>query len=193
MNARNGKIARLPREIREELNERLERSEPSPQLLEWLNALPEVKAVLRDGFSGAPINRQNFSAWRQGGFQEGLLRRDLCQEARHVPQLAGNQGGEYSPAALADDVATVLAARFAGLLCRWDERVDDKFEAEARVLNGVCHSVVRLQRERHRSNRASFKQTGKTSPQKIANPLETKDIEAQKEPAISPASQTPSR
>ena len=39
MNARNGKIARLPRQIRDELNERLERSEPGPQLLAWLNAL----------------------------------------------------------------------------------------------------------------------------------------------------------
>jgi hypothetical protein len=46
MNARNGKIARLPRPVREELNERLERSAESPGLLQWLNGLPEVKTLL---------------------------------------------------------------------------------------------------------------------------------------------------
>ena len=40
--SRVGKIARLPHEVREELNVRLERSERSPQLPAWLNALPEV-------------------------------------------------------------------------------------------------------------------------------------------------------
>jgi hypothetical protein len=76
MNARNGKIARLPRSVREELNERLERSEESPQLLDWLNALPEVKKVLKSDFAGAPISKQNLSEWRQGGFQEWLARQD---------------------------------------------------------------------------------------------------------------------
>jgi hypothetical protein len=33
-NARNGKIARLPRDVREELKERLKRSGESPQLLD---------------------------------------------------------------------------------------------------------------------------------------------------------------
>jgi hypothetical protein len=77
MNTRNGKIARLPREVRQELNQRLEQSEPSPQLLEWLNALPEVKKVLRDDFDGVPISKQNLSQWRQGGFEEWLAREEL--------------------------------------------------------------------------------------------------------------------
>ena len=38
MKTRNGKIARLPHHVREELNVRLERSEPSPQLPAWLEA-----------------------------------------------------------------------------------------------------------------------------------------------------------
>jgi hypothetical protein len=46
MNARNGKIARLPRPVGDELNQRLERSAESPEVLEWLSGLPEVKAAL---------------------------------------------------------------------------------------------------------------------------------------------------
>ncbi len=45
MHARNGKIARLPAALREELNSRLEQSEESPELLQWLNALPQVQEV----------------------------------------------------------------------------------------------------------------------------------------------------
>ena len=61
MNARNGKIARLPRYIRDQLNERLEQSEESPQLLDWLNALEEVQQVVRDHFAGVLICASNSS------------------------------------------------------------------------------------------------------------------------------------
>ena len=61
MNARNGKIVRLPRSVRNQLNERLERSEESPQLLEWLNALPEARKIVQNDFAGVPISKQNLS------------------------------------------------------------------------------------------------------------------------------------
>jgi hypothetical protein len=88
MSARNGKIARLPRTIRTQLNERLDQSEPSPELLQWLNALPEVQAVVKDHFDGFPISKQNLSQWRQGGFLEWLARSDLAHDAQEVTQLA---------------------------------------------------------------------------------------------------------
>jgi hypothetical protein len=39
----NGKIARLPRPLRDELNRRLVRNEDCATLLEWLNDAPDVK------------------------------------------------------------------------------------------------------------------------------------------------------
>jgi hypothetical protein len=90
MNTRNGKIGRLPRDIRRELNQRLERSEQSPQLLGWLNALPEVQEIVKNDFAGAPISKQNLSQWRLGGFQEWLARQDLCEEAGDLTRLADN-------------------------------------------------------------------------------------------------------
>src|SRR5208337_1540982 len=96
MNARNGKIARLPRDIRNQLNERLDCSEESPQLLEWLNALPESQKVVKDHFNGVPISPQNLSQWRQGGFQEWLARRDLSEDAREVRHLSDENYGASS-------------------------------------------------------------------------------------------------
>ena len=152
MNNRNGKIARLPRQTREELNERLERSEPGPQLLAWLNALEEVKKIIRDEFAGVPISKQNLSEWRQGGFQEWLARQDLWAKVRDMENFAKDLG-EEGDNLVADDVATVLAAHYAALISTWNGQPDAKFEAAARVLNGLCRGVVQLQRGMHRAAR----------------------------------------
>ena len=45
---RNGKIARLPRGVRQELNRRLHEGEQGKRLVAWLNALPEVQPELDD-------------------------------------------------------------------------------------------------------------------------------------------------
>ena len=47
---RVGKIARLPRALREQLNHRLQDGELGRRLVDWLNASPEVKAVLAAEF-----------------------------------------------------------------------------------------------------------------------------------------------
>jgi hypothetical protein len=160
MSARNGKIARLPRDIRNQLNERLDCSEESPQLLQWLNALPETQKIVQTDFAGVPISPQNLSQWRQGGFQEWLARRDLSEDAREVRRLSEELDDEDSQGVLADDAAVVLSARFGSLIANWNGEVDEQFEARARVLNGLCRSVVQLQRGMHRSIRENFDMEG---------------------------------
>ena len=59
-----GKIARLPKSIREKLNRRLEDGQPASEILPWLNALPRVQKILAAQFAGAPIKAQNLSNWR---------------------------------------------------------------------------------------------------------------------------------
>jgi len=149
---RNGKIARLPQSVREELNQRLERSERSPQLLAWLNALPEVQEFVQRECGGEPVSKQNLSRWRLGGYQDWLTRRDFFDDARTAEDFA-TESGEASKSALADHAATVLAARYAGLLVRWDGKCAKDIEDKARVLNGFCRGITELQREAHRANR----------------------------------------
>jgi hypothetical protein len=57
---------------------------------------------------------------------------------------------------MADQAATVLAARYAGLIGRWDGECTRDFETRARVLNGLCGGVAELQREAHKANRDNF-------------------------------------
>src|SRR5271170_5584839 len=115
MSARNGKIARLPGEIRRQLNLRLEQSEPGPRLLAWLNALPEAREVLAAEFDGAPISRQNLSEWRQGGFEEWRAEGEWRAGFRQVEDFA-RELGQGRPEVPADAVATYLSVRYAALL-----------------------------------------------------------------------------
>ena len=152
MNFRNGKIARLPHEIREELNQRLERSEKSPKLLAWLNDLPEVKEVLQEEFDGVPISKQNLSEWRGGGFQEWLTRWEMHDGFQEVEGFAKDVV-EDKHEVPADAVATVLAVRLGNLIYKWNGEVDAKFEARSRELDRISRAVVRLQRSTHRAKK----------------------------------------
>jgi hypothetical protein len=107
---------------------------------------------VQDDFAGVPISKQNLSEWRQGGFEEWLARQELWADVHEVEDFARDLN-EDKDDVLADDVVTVLAARYAALISRWDGEVDDKFEARARVLNGLCRSVVQLQQGMHQGKR----------------------------------------
>ena len=131
MKTRNGKIARLSREVRDELNRRLERSQPGPNLLDWLNGLPEVRELLQEQFEGEPISKQNLSQWRQGGFQEWLARQELWQAAVDANDFATDWGDNDGGPTLPDQVATVLAARFAALVLHWNGQCTPEFEARS--------------------------------------------------------------
>jgi hypothetical protein len=65
---RNGKIARLPLALRQQLNLRLQNGELAQDLLAWLNQLPEVQAILAAHFAAKPIDESNLSHWKQGGY-----------------------------------------------------------------------------------------------------------------------------
>jgi hypothetical protein len=70
--AGRGKIARLPGDIREQLNQRLYNGHAASLILPWLNSLPPVIEILAAQFSGDPISAQNLSNWRIAGYQHWL-------------------------------------------------------------------------------------------------------------------------
>jgi hypothetical protein len=112
MTSRHGKIARLPRELRDQLNARLHDGEPQQDLVLWLNAEPAASAVLADQFDGRPITEQNLSEWKKGGFPDWLRE----QEARvffrslrdEAAGLSEDAGGVTIAATLAGPVAVAL-------------------------------------------------------------------------------------
>ncbi len=51
-----GKIGRLPSQIRQQVNQRLENNEPIGEILRWLHSLSEVQSVLAAQFDGQPCS-----------------------------------------------------------------------------------------------------------------------------------------
>src|SRR5438067_6813448 len=93
---RNGKIARLPRRIRDQLNRRLDDGEPATSLVEWLNQQPGVTRVLKECFDGRPITEHNLGEWKHGGFLDWQRHQESCEWVRtlagEADQIADEAG-----------------------------------------------------------------------------------------------------
>ncbi len=98
MNAttRNGKIARLPKAIRDRLNQQILDGVPGKDLVRWLNGMNEVVDILVQHFNTDKITEQNLSEWKQGGYQDWLKHQErrnwvrrLSDEAEDVTEDAG--------------------------------------------------------------------------------------------------------
>lgn len=109
----NGKIGRLPRNLREELNRRMDDGEPGGRILEWLNALTSVQVVLAAEFGGGQINAQNLSNWRQSGFQHWLKQQERRHLVRELTENAEELAAEAGDVELGNHLSAVLVAEFA--------------------------------------------------------------------------------
>lgn len=82
--ARNGKIARLPHALREEINTRLLDGESGSEILPWLNEQADVIQECEAHFEGIPISAQNLSEWRTGGYREWVNRRIKLESTKSL-------------------------------------------------------------------------------------------------------------
>jgi hypothetical protein len=146
----NGKIGRLPKSVQEEVNRRLERGEKGPLLLAWLNALPEVQALLAAEFAGKPVRKQNLSEWRHHGYQEWLWRQEALALAQALPP-------ETAALQAADQLAGWVSVRY---LLAVRELIEAKAggKPDLKVLRAFCHDVVALRRGEQRAARLKIEQ-----------------------------------
>lgn len=154
---RTGKIARLPRELREQLNRRLQDGQPGTQLVLWLNSLPEAQAVLVREFRGRAISEQNLSEWKQGGYGDWLARQDALAQVRELAADAGELAGA-TDGALVEHLAIVLAARYAAALTDWRGEPTAESRRKLRSLRGLCQDIVELRRGDHSAARLKIEQ-----------------------------------
>jgi hypothetical protein len=141
--SRNGKIARLPLAIRQQLNQRLQNGEPGKQLVQWLNGLPEVQAVLAAQFHGQPIQKENLSAWRKGGYQDWEEEQSTLQAVATVFEEAiGLQ--EAAKEGLTDRMTLVLTAKMAMEIKRLNSVPDG--EKKSKIWRELLGGIVLLRR-----------------------------------------------
>jgi hypothetical protein len=106
---RNGKIARIPRKFREQLNRRLDNGEQGVILVDWLNRQPEVIRVLNEHFDGRVINEQNLTEWKQGGYLEWQRHQDTCEWVRARSSEADQIAEEAGIMPLSDQLSSMVS------------------------------------------------------------------------------------
>lgn len=154
---RLGKIARLPRDIREQLNIRLSNGEVGRELVEWLNHLPETQTVLAAYFGRRPINDQNLTEWKQGGYEDWLRQQEDCAHARILVENARDLEKEAGAIRLEERLAAPMALALARLIREFDQP-NNELEKQKTLLNvareltqlrhaSYCAERVRLERE----------------------------------------------
>ena len=145
---RNGKIARLPREVREQLNRRLQNGEQGRPLIAWLNAFPTVRAVVAHEFDGKPVREQNLSEWRKGGYREWILQQEAMETVGRVKADAAALRGQAGD--LSDDIALLVGARY---LMTAQKKADKDGALDWKLLREFCADIVALRRGDHSAAR----------------------------------------
>jgi hypothetical protein len=124
--ARTGKVARLPIDLRENINYQLRDNVPGPQICDLVNSSRKLSGA-------AAITPQNLSEWRTGGYQEWL---EDQKEAERLKRLS-----EYAyrlAEAAGGDMAAGSAAIAGGKILELLERSSDE------DLEGLINSLSSL-------------------------------------------------
>ena len=150
---RTGKIARLPHDIREQLNRRLNDGEQAHSILKWLNSIPEVQAVLAAGFDGRPLNKVNLTEWRHGGYRDWLVRLDFVEGLDDKAALGHQSLSDPIGARLAHWVALHYAASAKALIAN-QSNPSTKWTR----LRELCADVTRLRRSELAAERLDLEQ-----------------------------------
>ena len=111
--SRTGKIARLPKAIREQLNGRLQDGELGTDLVLWLNELPECQKLLAEKFGGRPISEQNLSEWKQGGYEEWARQEASRERVQALMEQADDLDGVAGGREISDRLGSLVAAELA--------------------------------------------------------------------------------
>ena len=177
---RTGKIARLSKDVRDILGQRIENGEQGKELVKWLNGVSSVQEVLQDQFDGRPINEQNLSEWKQGGHLDWLRQ----QETRLLASRLIEQSDDLDEAAdgkkISDCFAGLLAVELARLSTDLLENETDpekrwqrlcQVHRELSQLRQDDHRATHTQIERQRWNRQVDDEDAKMEWKRLTEPF----------------------
>lgn len=136
---RNGKIARLPFLVREEVNQRLRDNQTGTEILAWLN-----DKHLATG--SEPFNAENLSNWREGGFADWLADESRVENTRKLGEtcfrLAQAAGHSITDGAAAIAGGKILECLEAGVAL--DSGDDEDGGGKGMLLTDLVISLAKL-------------------------------------------------
>ncbi len=151
MKTRNGKIARLPKDMREEINRRLQNGEPAETILRRLNKQEDCRDTVEIFFDGRPVSPQNLSEWRQGGYEDWLRKEERLARIRDLTEDAKDFEREGDDHSIADRVATMMEME----LMEVAEQLQTITDPDQRWtrMREILSELHRLRREDHNAQR----------------------------------------
>jgi hypothetical protein len=152
MKTRIGKIAQLPKSIRDQLNRRLENGEQGPELLKWLNRHPKTKNILAKKFDNQPVTKSNLSDWRHGGYLE--WRSDQARQSRI--QRISESGNCFKKAETGDLFENFARFAVAELMADLDTLPKLRGEKRSNLLHQLIRDLARLQHGYNHSRRTAL-------------------------------------
>jgi hypothetical protein len=146
---RNGKVARLPKELRELVNVMLNDGAPYPVI---------VQKIAEHGHD---LNPDNLSRWHSGGYQDWLREQSWLEEMRHRLDFASDIMQQDNGDLIDSASLRIAVLRMFSLIGTFDPFVlSDKLRqqpgAYARILNVLCKltdSAIKLERQRMKKAR----------------------------------------
>ena len=154
MTTRKSKIARLPFNIREELNHQIMDNVPTKDILGWLNSDPTVRHYMERLFQNRYITEQNLSEWRQGAYQEWLDYRSCVEDVRDLSEQAAR-------AALTDisgeHLLVALTAMFARMIKNMEKTDEIAFNRRVLVVQNLIKMALSLRRSEQRDEALRLK------------------------------------
>lgn len=151
INTRNGRIARLPSDLRQQLNRRLEGGEPAEDVLAWLNAQPAGQPNPTAESADPAFAIKDLADWQETGHCDWRVHAEAREQASqlHAEVAELKQAGE---APLTDALAQFLAAQYV-LATRAALRQAAGEPLPLPTLRVLCADVVSLRRGDHQSQR----------------------------------------
>jgi hypothetical protein len=162
MKTGNGKIANLPEHVRDELNWRINDGDEGKELVDWLNAKPEVVEVVTKLFDGKPISEQNLSLWRTHGYRRWHAYHSIMRE---TSDLAQNSGAVEATGIDCEKMLLALKANYADMIQRWIVTPTGQMTYRMEVFKNLTAGVLAMSRDeiqRERLNLLREKQADKS-------------------------------
>lgn len=141
--ARHGKIARLKHEHRTHVNEMLRDGASAARVIAFVQKLADAGERDANGDPIEPLNDQNVTNWREGGFREWLKEQERLADMRHKREFAleivrQNEGSKLQEATLHLAASQLYEALTDFDISGLKELLADKPENYTQVVNALA-------------------------------------------------------